>query len=42
MAISFKSAHFPKEVILMGVRWYVAYRLPCKFDFHGSWCSRGA
>ena len=25
MAISFKGAHFPKEVILMGVRWYVAY-----------------
>jgi hypothetical protein len=24
MAISFKGAHFP-EVILMGVRWYVAY-----------------
>jgi transposase-like protein len=24
MAISFKGAHFPKEVILMGVRWYVA------------------
>src|SRR2546423_8820956 len=23
-AISFKGAHFPKEVILMGVRWYVA------------------
>ena len=23
MAISFKGAHFPKEVILMGVRWYV-------------------
>ena len=26
-AISFKGAHFPKEVILMGVRWYVAYPL---------------
>jgi transposase-like protein len=23
MAISFKGAHFPPEVILMGVRWYV-------------------
>ena len=23
MAISFKGAHFPTEVILMGVRWYV-------------------
>src|SRR5262249_42219228 len=27
MAISFKGAHFPKEGILMGVRWYVAYPL---------------
>jgi putative transposase len=27
MAISFKGAHFPKEAILMGVRWYVAYPL---------------
>src|SRR6266446_5974567 len=27
MAISFKGAHFPKEIILMGVRWYVAYPL---------------
>jgi putative transposase len=27
MAISFKGAHFPAEVILMGVRWYVAYPL---------------
>ena len=27
MAISLKGAHFPKEVILMGVRWYVAYPL---------------
>ena len=25
MAVSFKGAHFPQEVILMGVRWYVAY-----------------
>ena len=25
--MSFKGAHFPKEVILMGVRWYVAYPL---------------
>ena len=25
MAISFKGAHFPPEVILMGVRWYLAY-----------------
>ena len=27
MAVSFKGARFPKEVILMGVRWYVAYPL---------------
>ena len=27
MAISFKGAHFPPEVILMGVRWYLAYPL---------------
>jgi transposase-like protein len=27
MAISFKGAHFPAELILMGVRWYVAYPL---------------
>ena len=27
MAISFKGAHFPSEIILMGVRWYVAYPL---------------
>ncbi len=27
MAISFKGAHFPKEIILTCVRWYVAYPL---------------
>src|SRR5262249_15291516 len=27
MAVSFQGAHFPKEVILMGVRWSVAYPL---------------
>jgi transposase-like protein len=27
MASSFKGAHFPPELILMGVRWYVAYPL---------------
>ena len=27
MAISFKGAHFPKDIILMGIRWYVAYPL---------------
>jgi transposase-like protein len=27
MVISFKGAHFPQEIILTGVRWYVAYPL---------------
>jgi transposase-like protein len=27
MAVSFKGAHFPQAIILMGVRWYVAYPL---------------
>jgi putative transposase len=27
MAMSFKGAHFPQEVILTGVRWYLAYPL---------------
>jgi putative transposase len=27
MAIRFKGGHFPPEVILMGIRWYVAYPL---------------
>src|SRR5262245_58941529 len=27
MAVSFKGAYFPTEVMLMGVRWYVAYPL---------------
>src|SRR6266404_2975558 len=27
MTISFKGAHFPPDIILMGVRWYVAYPL---------------
>jgi transposase-like protein len=27
MAISCKGAYFPKEAILMGVRWYLAYPL---------------
>jgi putative transposase len=27
VAISFKGEHFPKEIILMGVRWYLAYPL---------------
>jgi hypothetical protein len=27
MAISFKGAYFPPAIILMGVRWYLAYPL---------------
>jgi putative transposase len=27
MAVSFKGAHFPQEITLTGVRWYVAYPL---------------
>jgi putative transposase len=27
MAVSFKGVHFPQDIILMGVRWYVAYPL---------------
>ena len=27
MAVSFTGAHFPTEVILIGVHWYVAYPL---------------
>jgi transposase-like protein len=27
MAVSFKGTHFPQDIILMGVRWYVAYPL---------------
>ena len=27
MAIDCKGAHFPPEVIVMGIRWYVAYPL---------------
>jgi transposase-like protein len=27
MAIDFQGAHFPPEVMLMGIRWYVAYPL---------------
>src|SRR4030095_3984815 len=27
MAINFKGAHFPQDIILMGVRWYGAYPL---------------
>jgi transposase-like protein len=27
MAVSFQGAHFPPDVILMGIRWYLAYPL---------------
>jgi len=27
MALSFTGAHVPQDIILMGVRWYVAYPL---------------
>ena len=27
MSISFKGAHFPPAVILMGIRWYLGYPL---------------
>src|SRR5437660_11526386 len=27
MGISFKGAHFPQDIMLMGVRWYLAYPL---------------
>jgi putative transposase len=27
MAVSFRGAHFPQDIILTGVRWYVAYPL---------------
>ena len=27
MPMRFKGVHFPQEIILMGVRWYVAYPL---------------
>lgn len=33
MAVSVKGAHFPKDVILMGVRWYTAYPLSTRYVF---------
>ncbi len=30
MMVSFKGTHFPKDIILIGVRWYVAYPLSCR------------
>ena len=31
MAVSFKGAHFPQEIILPCVRWYVAYPLSTRY-----------
>ena len=31
MAISFKGAHFPLQVIFMGLRWYLAYPLRTRY-----------
>jgi transposase-like protein len=33
MAISSKGPHFPQEIILMGVRWYLAYPLSARHGF---------
>jgi transposase len=30
MAIAFKGRHFERDVILSGVRWYVAYPISCR------------
>ena len=27
MALSLQGAHFPPDIMLMGIRWYVAYLL---------------
>ena len=32
MAISFKGAHFPQEIILTCVRWYVAYTVSSHYS----------
>jgi len=46
MAISFKGAHFPQDIILMGVRWYVAYPLSTRhveelmLDVGSMWITR--
>ena len=31
MVVSFKGAHFPQDIILTGVRWYVAYPLSTRY-----------
>ena len=43
MAISFNGTHFPQDIILMGVRWYVAYPLkhaPRRRTHGGTWGPR--
>ena len=43
MAVSFKGAHFPQEIILTAVRWYVAYPLSTRHieGFCRKFCSGG-
>ena len=41
MAISFKGVHFPQDIILMGVRWYVAYPLSYRPRWKNLWRSVG-
>jgi putative transposase len=31
MTVSFTGTHFPQDIMLMGVRWYVAYALSCRY-----------
>src|SRR5215813_6001975 len=40
MAVSFKGAHFPPDIILTGVRWYVAYPLSTR-HVEELMCERG-
>jgi putative transposase len=40
MAVSFKGAHFPQEIILTAVRWYVAYPLSTR-HVEELMCERG-
>ena len=37
MTVSFKGAHFPKEIILMGVRWYLAAIYVASFHLGPLW-----
>ena len=32
--ISFKGAHFPQDVVLMAIRWYLAYALSYRDEGH--------